>query len=73
MNPITRKVPPRNFASGPPVPVNNGWHPVPVTILATVPDQADVIAAFMPMAGGMRVVVYNREPCPVEVTFLPEA
>ncbi len=72
MNPITRKVLPRNFASGPPFPVKNGWRPAPVTILATVPNQAAVIAAAMPMAGAMRVVIYNREPFPVEVTFIPE-
>ncbi|WP_243239834.1 hypothetical protein [Sulfobacillus harzensis] len=71
MNPITRKVLPKNFASGPPFPVSNGWRPEPVTVTAVSPPGADVIAAALPMAGGMRVVIYNREPFPVEVTFIP--
>lgn len=68
MTRITLKVLPRNFAAGPPFPVDNSWRPRPVAIRQTVPDSADVIAAPLPTKGGMRVVVYNREIFPVEVT-----
>ncbi len=70
-NPIALKVLPRNFASGPPFPVDNQWRPGPVTILSTTPEGADVIAAPMPTRGGMRIIVYNREPFSVEVVLDP--
>lgn len=71
MTPIVLKVLPRNFATGPPFPIDNGWRPVSVKILETDPEAADVIAAVLPMRGGMRIVVYNREPIPVQVTVEP--
>lgn len=66
---ITLKVFPHNFASSPPFAVENEWRPRPVTIHHTTPPASDVIAAALPTAGGMRVVVYNREDVPIEVTM----
>lgn len=69
MSEISLRVLPRNFAMGPPFPVDRGWYPRPVAIHQTDPPQADVIAAALPTSGGMRIVVYNRESFPVTVTL----
>jgi hypothetical protein len=60
---------PHNFAQGPPFPVDKGWRPSAVTIYASDPPNADVIAAALPTKGGMRVVVYNRDDSAAVVTL----
>ena len=51
---------PKSFAATAPILVFNGWVPSPPQIVARDPITADVIAAPLPMLGGMRIVAYNR-------------
>lgn len=59
---------PGRFAMSSPFPIGNHYKPGPVP-LRTDPADADVVAAPLPMGGGMRIVVYNRETLPVRVWF----
>ncbi len=63
------KVRPKSFAASGPIALFNGWVPSPPQIIECIPAVADVIAAPLPMFGGMRMVVYNRSDVPVTVTL----
>lgn len=63
------KVRAKSFAATGPIPISNGWVPMPPQILECVPSSADLIAAPLPMYGGMRIVVYNRGDSVATVTL----
>ena len=66
---------PHQFAVGRSFAVTNGWRPTPVRILSRNVNPDDIIAAPLPMRGGMRLVAYNRSDLEAEVWIsidLPE-
>jgi len=55
------------LAAGPVFAVNYGWRPAKVRVVSSSGNDQDVIAAPLPMPGGMRIVAYNRSDRRVEV------
>ncbi|MCL6562971.1 MAG: hypothetical protein K6U87_08195 [Firmicutes bacterium] len=67
MKRVRLTVPPRALSASPPFAIPNQWRPGPVALARVEPPDADVVAAPLPMRGGMRIVVYNRGERAVEV------
>jgi hypothetical protein len=67
MRRVRMTVPPRSLSASPPFAITNQWRPGPVALARVEPPNADLVAAPLPMRGGMRIVVYNRGESAAEV------
>lgn len=67
MRRIRMTVPPRPLSASPPFAITNQWRLGPVALTRVDPPDADLVAAPLPMRGGMRIVVYNRGDSAAEV------
>lgn len=64
----TVTVSPRQMAATLPFAIDNDWTPHKVVVVSVDPADAEVVAAPLPMSGGMRVVILNRSAMKATVT-----